>query len=52
MIPSGNHELVMQYDIKAYHTGNTVAFISSSILILGLIAAIFLTIKNKKEAEA
>ena len=52
MIPSGNHELVMQYDIKAYHTGNTVAFISSLILILGLVAALVITFKNKKKAEA
>lgn len=52
MIPSGSHELVMQYDIKAYHTGNTIAFISSLILILGLVAAVIVTIRNKKKTEA
>lgn len=52
MIPSGDHELVMQYDIKAYHTGNTIALISSSLLLLGLVAIIFISIRNKKKAAA
>jgi len=51
MIPAGEHQIVMEYAPKAYRIGNTVAFISSLIMILGLIAAILLTFR-KKEPKA
>ena len=43
LIPNGEHEIVMEYAPKAWTVGNTVSFISSLILILGLIAALIYT---------
>ena len=51
MIPAGEHQIVMEYAPKAYRIGNTVAFISSLIMILGLIASILLSFR-KKEPKA
>jgi hypothetical protein len=52
MVPAGEHEIVMEYAPKAYTTCNTVVFISSLIMILGLVAALFFTFKTKKEEKA
>ena len=52
LIPSGEHEIVMEYAPKAYTVGNTVAFASSLIMILGLIGALIYTFKPKKEKES
>ena len=52
LVPSGEHEIVMTYAPKAYKIGNTVQFISSLIMILGLVAAIVFTLKPKKKAKA
>ena len=49
LIPSGEHEIVMEYAPKAYRVGNTVVFASSLIMILGLIGAILYTFKKKKQ---
>ena len=49
LVPSGEHEIVMEYAPKAYTAGNTVTFASSLIMILGLIGAILFTIKKKKQ---
>ena len=43
LIPNGEHEIVMEYAPKAWTVGNTVSFISSLIMILGLIAALVYT---------
>lgn len=43
LIPSGEHEIVMEYAPKAWTVGNTVSFVSSLIMILGLIAALIYT---------
>ena len=48
-IPSGNHEIVMEYAPKAYKVGNTVAFASSLLMVLGLIGAIVFTFKKKRQ---
>ena len=52
LIPSGNHEIVMEYAPKAYEIGNKVSFASSLILILGLIGALVYTFIPKKEKKA
>lgn len=52
LIPSGEHEIVMEYKPKAYSTCNRVVFISSLIMILGLVAALVFTFKPKKENKA
>ena len=52
LIPSGEHEIVMEYAPKAYSTGNAVSLASSLIMILGLIVALIFTFKPKKEEKA
>ena len=52
IIPAGNHEIVMEYAPKAWKTGNTVSFASSLIMVLGLIGALVVTFKPKKEEKA
>ena len=46
VIPAGNHEIIMRYEPKIWKVGNTIQFISSLILILGLIAAIVVTYRK------
>ena len=52
MVPAGDHEIVMEYAPKAYSVGNTVAFVCSLIMVLGLITALVFTFKPKKEEKA
>lgn len=52
MIPAGEHEIVMEYAPRAYKMGNTVSFVSSLIMVLGLIGALVYTFKPKKEEKA
>ena len=52
MIPAGEHEIVMEYAPKAYKMGNTVSFVSSLIMVLGLIGALVYTFKPKTEEKA
>ena len=52
IIPSGEHEIMMEYAPKAYTIGNKVSFASSLILILGLIGALVYTFVPKKEKKA
>lgn len=52
LIPGGEHDIVMEYTPKAYKVGNTVSFVSSLIMILGLIGALIYTFKPKKEEKA
>jgi hypothetical protein len=52
MIPAGEHEIVMEYAPNAYKMGNTVSFVSSLIMVLGLIGALVYTFKPKKEEKA
>ena len=52
MIPAGEHEIVMEYAPKAYKMGNTVSFVSSLIMVLGLIGALVYTFRPKKEEKA
>ena len=52
LIPSGEHEIIMEYAPKAYTTGNALAFASSLLMILGLIGALAHTFKTKKNEIA
>ena len=52
LIPSGEHDIVMEYAPKAWKVGNTVSFASSLIMILGLIGALIITFKPKKGEKA
>ncbi len=51
LIPAGQHDIVMRYEPKAWKVGNTISFASSLLLILGVFAAIFLSMKKKTETE-
>ena len=51
LIPSGKHQIVMEYAPRAWKIGNNISFASSLIMILGLIAALIVTFKPKKEAK-
>ena len=48
VIPAGNHEIMMRYEPKIWKVGNTIQFVSSLILILGLIGAIVLTYRKSE----
>ena len=48
VIPAGNHEIMMRYEPKIWKVGNTIQFVSSLILILGLFAAIVLTFRKSE----
>ena len=50
LVPKGDHQIVMEYAPSIWKTGNTIQFISSLILLLGLVAAIVLSLKNEKKA--
>ena len=52
LVPSGEHEIVMEYAPKAYKVGNAVSFASSLVMILGLIGMIVFAITKKKKQEA
>ena len=51
VIPAGNHEIMMRYEPKIWKVGNTIQFVSSLILILGLLAAIFVTYKKSASKQ-
>ena len=46
VIPAGSHEIMMRYEPKIWKVGNTIQFISSLILILGLLGAIVVTYRK------
>ena len=48
VIPAGNHDIMMRYEPKIWKVGNTIQFVSSLILILGLFAAIVLTFRKSE----
>lgn len=52
VIPAGNHEIMMRYEPKIWKVGNTIQFVSSLILILGLIGAIVLTYKKSEDSKS
>ncbi len=52
VIPAGNHEIMMRYEPKIWKVGNTIQFISSLILILGLIGAIVVTIRKSEMTKS
>jgi hypothetical protein len=48
VVPAGNHEIMMRYEPKIWKVGNTIQLVSSLILILGLLAAIFVTYRKSE----
>ena len=49
-VPSGEHQIVMEYAPKAWKVGNTIQLATSLILIIGLVTAIIFSFRKKKQA--
>ena len=49
IIPAGQHEIVMRYEPRIWHIGNTIQLMTSLLILLGLVAVCYYTIKTRKE---
>lgn len=49
LIPRGDHQIVMKYQPSIWKIGNAIQLITSSLLIVGLIVAIVLSFRKKKQ---
>jgi len=50
-LPAGKHSIVFKFHPKAFYTGNALAGISSLLLYVLLIGAIFLGVRNLKNSQ-
>ena len=48
MIPAGQHEIVMRYEPKIWKVGGVVSLVSSLVILLGLVAAIVISMRKKE----
>ena len=46
LIPSGHHEIVMRYEPKIWKVGGIISLVSSSLILLGLLAALVVSLKK------
>ena len=46
LIPSGQHEIVMKYEPRIWRVGNTIALVSSMLILLCAVGAIVLSFKK------
>lgn len=49
ILPAGNHKLVMKFHPKSYYLGERISLFSSILLLLGLFAGFYFSIKNHDE---
>lgn len=49
IIPAGHHEIVMRYQPSVWRTGNAIQLITSLLILIGLVAVCYYTIKTRKE---
>lgn len=49
VIPSGEHQIVMEYAPRIWKIGNRIQFISSLLILVGLAVAFFVTIRKRKK---
>ena len=49
LIPSGEHQIVMEYAPRIWKIGNRIQFISSLLILVGLAVAFFVTIRKRKK---
>lgn len=50
IIPAGQHDIVMRYEPSIWRVGNTIQLITSLLLLIGLVAAIYFSTKKCKES--
>jgi hypothetical protein len=48
-VPAGKHNIEFRFHPKTFYTGKTIALISSIIMIMICIGAIYVTVKNSKD---
>lgn len=48
IIPGGQHEIVMRYEPSIWRIGNTIQFVTSLLILLGLAYVIFITVKKSR----
>jgi hypothetical protein len=51
-VPAGEHEIVFRFDPPVYHTGVTISWISSLVVLLGLLALTAWTIRGLRNNPA
>ena len=49
IVPAGQHEIVMRYEPSIWRIGNAIQLITSLLILLGLVAVCYFTIKNCKK---
>jgi len=49
IIPAGHHEIVMRYQPSVWRIGNAIQLITSLLILIGLVAVCYYTIKTRKE---
>lgn len=50
-LPGGNHKLEFKFEPQSYYAGETISLIASILLVGGLLFAIYLEVKRKKEVQ-
>ena len=50
IIPAGQHEIVMRYEPSIWHIGNAIQLITSLLILIGLVAVCYYTIKSRKDS--
>ncbi len=48
IVPGGQHEIVMRYEPSIWRIGNTIQFVTSLLILLGLAYVIFITVKKSR----
>ena len=49
IIPAGQHEIVMRYEPSIWRIGNAIQILTSLLILLGLVAVCYFSIKNCKK---
>lgn len=50
-LPGGNHKLEFKFEPKSYYTGETISLISSILLVAGLLIAIVMEVRRRRDAK-
>ena len=50
IIPAGQHEIVMRYEPSIWRIGNAIQLITSLLILIGLVAVCYYTIKSRKDS--